>query len=278
MVEHAIGVNPNHIRHVVPSKEGGSFTIAVKNELIAQTFGHLFAIPYVHLPLLTFDSMVRNTSVETVDYIHDRWKDVPWKGDVLVRVGHTSVFGDIARSFAGKKDLKNAPPGLMRVLALPFTVLQSIIAKFGRYDHFNAFTNTVHIFHADKAVGMGRMAQAKWFDTMENGVLKGVTRIAQLFIPGVTSHVEWQTFKTAMPKFTSDSERRAASKIFEPYWGKETLKSLVPWVVPYVPPGIFGITLMQAAAAGGLVGGHVMARLYPKQDQRFGYVFEGARV
>ena len=56
------------------------------------------------------------------------------------------------------------------------------------------------------------------------------------------------------------------------------MELLAPGLTPYVPPGIVGITLMQAATAGGLIGGHVMARLYPKQEQRFGYVFEGTRV
>jgi len=276
--ERAVGVNPAHVIHQTISKEGGSFTIAEKNEFIAQTFGHILAIPYVHLPLWTPHAIVRNTPPETIEYLKERWKDVPWKGDVLVRIGHTSLFGDIQRSMADKKDLSHMPPKWMRTLVLPYTLLQSFLGKFMRLDHYNAFTNTAHVFHADKAMGMGRIAQAHWFDQMDSGLLKGVTRFAQALVPLVTSVVEWKTFEHAMPRFTSDADRRSASKIFEPYWGKETMLSVAPWVgtfIPSVPGGLFGFT--EAAYFGGLAGGHFMARVYPKQEERFGWVFEGMR-
>jgi len=276
MPERPVGVRESHIRHSIQSKEGGSLTVVQKNEFIARSFGHIFAIPMVHLPLLTPDSMFKSPSEETVSYLVKQWKDVPWKSDVLVRVGHTSVFGDIARSMAKNKDMKGAPPRWVRMLALPVTVCQSIGAKFMRYDHYNAFTNTVHIFHADKAVGMGRIAQAAWFDAMDDGLVKGVVRVAQT-VPGITGFVEWKTFEQALPKFRNDAERRHATKIYEPYWGMMTLRSIAGPFKYALPPGLLGVNLVSASTIGGAVGGHVMARLYPKQEQRFGWVFGGAK-
>lgn len=276
--EHAVGVNPKHIIHQTISKEGGSFTIAEKNEFLAQTLGHILAIPSVHLPLWTPHAMVRNTPAETIEYLKNQWKDVPWKGDVLVRIGHTSLFGDIARSLWEKPGLSHMPPKWMRALALPSTLFRSFMGKLMRRDHYNVFTNTVHVFHADKAMGMGRIAQAHWFDQMDSGLLKGIMRYAQVFVPLVNAVVEWKTFEHAMPKFTSDADRRSASKIFEPYWGKEALLSVAPWIAPFIPlatGSLFGLTT--TASFGGLIGGHFMARVYPKQEQRFGWVFEGMR-
>lgn len=100
MPEHVIGANPRDVIHQRITAEG-SLTFAYnKRDIVANTIGHILAVPTTHTILWTWGSAFRNPSKELVTELYDRYKDVPWKGDVLVRVGHSSIFGDIQRMLA----------------------------------------------------------------------------------------------------------------------------------------------------------------------------------
>ena len=102
---------------------------------------------------------------ELVEHFKERYKDVPCKGDVLVRVGHASIVGDLQRLFANDKirgplslDIGNTKlmkvyRTIFRLLAVPGVVLGGIHAKLFRANHYNPFTNTVHIFHPNQRLG-----------------------------------------------------------------------------------------------------------------------------
>lgn len=280
MGENIVGIGKQHIIHTNRTKEGGSFTVAHNTkDIIAGSIGHLLAVPTIHLPLLTFDSMFQNPNKEVAETLARRYKDVPWKGDVLVRVGHASLIGDIARSIASDKDMKDAPPRWLRTLMLPSTMIATVFTKMFRIDNYNPFTNTVSVFHANDAVGTGRIGQAQFYDTLQSPAVKSVIAFAQT-IPFVPLWTEWNSYSNAMKRFETDTQRKKALKIYEPHWGF-LLNMNILGSVPYLGPAALPSALMYSGSflVGSLAAGHITSR-FPNlrvsdRYERFGYVFEG---
>lgn len=211
----ALGVAPQDFVKTQVSKEGGSVTYAFSDrEVIANTLGHLVAIPLMHVRMWTPDAIFNTPTKDLTHELADRWKDVPFKGDVLVRVGHTSLAGDIQRSLAKDNEMKNALPRALRMIGLPATLLISTAAKALRLDHYNPFTQTAVTFHSHREVGMHEMGHAKDFDTHSNWGKVGITLLKA--IPFGNLVTEWPASKYALQQMKTDEERRQAIKTLEP--------------------------------------------------------------
>lgn len=276
-----VGVSQQHIIHSHRTKEGGSFTVLHNNkDLIAGSLGHLLAIPTIHLPLLTLDAIAKNPSKEVAETLTRRYKDVPWKGDVLVRVGHASLMGDIARSIAKDADMKGAPPRWLRTLMIPSTVIANLLTKTFRWDSYNPFTSTVTVFHANDAVGTGRVGQAQFYDELQTPAIKSVVALAQT-IPFVPLWTEWNSYANAMKRFETDTQRKKALKIYEPHWGfmlNMNILGSVPYLGSLAVPSmlLYAGSLMLGAGAAGHITSRFSNLRFSKQYERFGYVFSGA--
>lgn len=172
--------------------------------------------------------------------------------------------------------------------------------KFLRADYYNPFSNTVNIYHPKLAPGMHELGHAEFFNQMENkkraayyiGIVNPIVTI-----PFFRSFYEWQASAIALKRFKGDAERRAGLKILEGAWATYlaidslTTAALVApalaipllkaaWSIPFVMPlgqgtVLKGIVSLGMAPYGASIGGHMMNRLYPKKDQRFGYIFSG---
>lgn len=275
MAEKVIGARQQDITHQIKTAEG-SLTFEYNNrDVIANTIGHLFAIPNVHLPLLTLKNIFQNPSKELADQLKDRYKDVPWKGDVLVRVGHTSIIGDIKRVWASYDEVKGKArfstthwtiDRLARILYIPLQALKTSLASINRSDHYDPITNTVTVFHPNLAVGMHELGHAQFMEQQKH---KEAWAFFYPF-PIIRSFMEWKASANAMKHFQSDEERRQALKVLEPAWATY----MVPESLGLAGAvGIPGFT----ALLGTLTAGHFMARGYPRKEERFGYIFENKK-
>ena len=274
MAEQPVGTTNENFVSSHKTREGGSLSFAYSDkDFLANTVGHIFAIPAIHLPLLTFGDMLKNPDPGLVDKLRDRWKDVPWKGDVLVRVGHTSIMGDIQRLLASDEKVKGRAifstthpviDKVARILYVPFQVMKAVDNKWSRIDHYDAITNTVVAYHPNLAVGMHELGHAKFLENQK----KKEGWVFFYPFPIIRSFMEWKASANAMKQFANDDERRAALKLLEPAFAT----SFVPDIF-----GLAGLTQIPGLelAIGTITAGHFMARAYPRRDQRFEYVFEG---
>lgn len=311
MPEHIIGARSKDVLYQKKTAEG-SLTFAYnKRDIVANTVGHVLAIPTTHTILWTWGSAFRNPSQELVSQLYDRYKDVPWKGDVLVRVGHTSLFGDIQRMVASNDTVRGRPWNIKdpigrtieyagKLGAVILMLPGMIKNKFLRADYYNPFSNTVNIYHPKLAPGMHELGHAEFFNQMENkkraayyiGIVNPI-----ITIPFFRSFYEYQASAIAIKRFKGDAERRAGLKILEGAWGTYlaidalTTAALVApalalpllkaaWGVSFAVPLGEGAVLkvllkLGIAPYGAAIAGHSMNRLYPKKDKRFGYVFSG---
>lgn len=314
MPESVIGATTSDIVHQIKTKEGSLTVTHNTKDIVANTLGHLMAIPTTHSILWTWGSAFRNPPKELATELFERYKDVPWKGDVLVRVGKVSILGDIQRMLARNEDVRGRPWNLKDAfgrgvefagklgVALLMS-LEGLKAKLFRTDYYNAFANTVTVYHPKLAVGMHELGHAEWFNQMDSKkrAAYNVGLLNQLiYIPFLRPYVEWQASAKAMNRFKNDTERRQGLKILEAAWatylGFDSLVSIA-----LISPAI-ALPLIKATAwkvsgdialgksvfhvaygaalhpYGSSIAGHLMNRLYPKKEQRFGYVFEGKKT
>jgi len=280
-----------------PRKRGGAVTFAFSDrDIIANTVGHLAAIPLLHLRVWTPDAIFKSPTKELAHELADRWKDVPFKGDVLVRVGHTSLAGDIQRSLATNGEMKNAFPRSLRMLTLPITLILSTAAKIGRLDHYNPLTQTVVAFHPHREIGMHEIGHAKDFDPRSNWGKIGRSLLRA--IPGLGLVTEWTASKLALEQMKSDEERRQAIKTLEPAFSSYVTHDLARVGLKHVAwngvkrlletktsrynndllklqkhTNILTTVLMNAVAT---IPGLITSRL-PNRTSSFGYIFENTR-
>lgn len=278
MGELPIGVAKHEYRSINKSKEGGSLGFAYsKDGWLANTVGHVLAVPIIHLPLLTLKDAFHNPPEELVKTLSDRWKDVPFKGDVLVRVGHASVIGDIKRLLATDEQIKGRVKfsttakwidRAARYPYIPLQVMKTLLVKMMRLDNYDPITNTISVFHPNKAIGMHEIGHGKFFSSKENPTN---WYMAANLVPLARTYTEYKATEGAMKQFSNDAERKQALTLLEPAFAT------------YLVPSVLGIAapkLLNAyAGIGSLAAGHIMARLpnfrFSKQYERFGYVFEG---
>lgn len=278
-----IGTDSGDIVKTLRTPEGGRVSFALKKDLIARSIGHVVAIPRFHIPFLTFKSIFKDPSPALINDLYERWKDVPWKGDVLVRIGHSSVIGDIERLLflnRGWIKGKRAPFKLLwaaaaRGVFLPLVGFNALLARFIRNNYYDPLTHTVHVFHPMLPVGMHEIGHAQFWD--ERHPLKGALYMLSPFVvPFAKSFTEWKASAYAMKRFKGEPEAREATKLLEPAWATYLISDTAGIVMPYIPEPIRKLTSGLAMTVGALVSGHILSRVpYPGKRRRFEYVFEG---
>lgn len=268
---------------------GGSLTIDIREgDALVNSLGHLGAVP-THAILGTLDYAFENAGSGIARHIADRWSDIPWRGDLLVRVGHSSLWGDIERTF--RTNIKGRPNFFLRVLALPGTFFGWLATKLRRVDHYNPYTKTVHIFHRHPAVGMHETGHAAFYDQTRHQNLWALANLVPFYtdkfllpwpfltFPVVTSFQEWKATQGALRQMKSDTERREALKVLEPAFGTYLPTDVLSLAAPFIPGGF---AWMLAAPLAGAIAGHIVNRTgwqgVKGRKERFGYVFEGNRV
>lgn len=277
MSENIIGARESDVMHRKKTAEGSLTVTHNTQDIVANTIGHVLAVPFRHLPLWTLDAAFQNPPKELSTQLFERYKDVPWKGDVMVRVGHTSILGDLQRLWASYDKVKGKSvfstthwmiDRLARVLYTPIQVLRSAMAKIDRLDYYDSITNTAVVYHPNLAFGMHELGHAKFWDESKH------KEAWTIFYPTtfVRSYAEWKASAHAMKQFKTDTERRKALKVLEPAWSSYFITDMISLVGGSVaiPP--------LAAIVAPFASGHVMARLYPKQNERFGYIFSGKEI
>ncbi len=311
MPEHIIGANPKDVIHHLKTREG-SLTFAYnKRDIVANTIGHVLAVPLVHTMMWTLDSAFRNPSRELATQLFERYKDVPWKGDVLVRVGHVNLFGDLQRIFAKNEDVRGRPWMLKdkagkaieyigKLGAAIITTGEAFWSKFTRSDYYNVFSNTAVVYHPKLAFGMHEIGHAEYWNQMDQrsrAAYIGAMINNIVYLPFLRSNIEWQASANAMKRFKNDTERRQGLKILEAAWGTYLARDALITTAMFAPAlalpllnsgvwaigakvAIGGFEISKAFGAtyamyGSSLAGHLMNRLYPKKDERFGYIFEG---
>jgi len=303
MPEKVIGAHTKDIVHQTFTKEGSLTVTYNKKDFVANTIGHVLAVPTIHTLLWTWGSAFKHPSKELATQLFDRYKDVPWKGDVLVRVGHSSIIGDIQRMLARNEKIRGRPwllkdkPGrfietigkvglsILQLLSETTVVGEAVLAKMFRMDFYNPYANTVTVYHPKLGIGMHELGHAEYFNNQvaprnRLGVL--ISRFPELIInkniffhvPIVEPYLEYRASANAMKHFKTDEERREGLKMLEGAWSTYVFNDVLNWMlVPEPLRSAIGIVLAYPAS----VTGHLMNRLYPKKDQRFGYIFEGKK-
>ncbi len=268
MSEKGIGVKQQELVSFTKTKQGSLTITHSSGDIVSNTIGHLAAIPLFHLPYWTPDAIAKNPTIELAKKLQARWKDVPWKGDVLARIGNTSLVGDIQRilqnehiggpfSFQTKDSaIKKTLAFLYKVLAIPASVLISAQAKFLRIDHYNVFTNTVNVFHPRLAVGMHELGHAEFYNKEPKRTLYALAG----HLPIIHSFKEWKASSLAMPKFLNDAERRDAVKLLEPAFAGYLTKDVFWLAFPFSPvlASLMGKGGIPLAAIGGTYMGHTV--------------------
>ena len=230
----------------------GALEIVEGNGVIANTIGHIFALP-THLILGTWKDIFKSTPTKELrEHVENRFKDVKWKGDTMVRLGHNNLAGQLFRLF--KPGIKNRPHMLLRLLiGLPTTIFTSIASGIGRMDHYNPWTKTAVVYHPDKAVVSHELGHAVDYDKSDYPGLYSLL----YGLPMVNLYHEWKASNIAM-KHLSSEERGEAAKVLEPAYGSYVGGGLGALFPKYFNP----------LYIGSVIAGHIHARTSNKLDKR----------
>lgn len=267
-------------KSVTNPETGGSLEVIYKKDTVLHTLGHLLAIPS-HIVFGRLQDVGVDPDPKLVDEILENWNDVPWKGDVTVRIGHIDPKTDWKRIVEHKRR-----DGKSNVLTEAAGFLTTYIADWKhsltRSNFYNSWTKTVHMYHPDSAVASHELGHAQDLDNPENKT-KFFRRLRN----------EWMASKHAMEHAGSDEKRRNAMKILEPAFGTYIANVASNTVLLGGLVGLFAsefhspkpMSFYEKKApmvAGAFIASkfmpialaHLFARL-PHRKSTFGYVFSG---
>lgn len=270
-------------RSITNPETRGSLTIIKDRNVVADSLGHILAIP-THALMGRPQDIGKDPPKELIEQILERYKDVPWKGDVTVRIGHVDP----------KEDWKKTKDRLQKEGKL--TVLSELGSKAGIYfgalqgsifraDHYNPTSQTIHIFNPNLPIVMHELGHAE--DLLDKtkrykGFFKKLQR-------------EFVASKNAMKHMKSDQERRDAMKFLEPAFSTYIAGSLqklfiggrialallkqktaqpVEGLERQRQDSLKGLVELLSLQVGPIIFAHINARL-PGRKSSFGYIFSG---
>ncbi len=192
----------------------GKIRFITKKDWFADTLGHIGAIP-THLFLGTFRNVFQNTPKEEIkEAITEGFKDAPFKNEIAVRLGHSSLFGELKRLY--DPHIKGRPNIVLRTLfGIPSVFGAWLMGKIMRSDLYNPFTKTATVFHPNKAVALHETGHALDFDRRYSGAYTMLDELSGLFV----LPKEWRASHYAMKALSTPEERQKASKVLEPAFG-----------------------------------------------------------
>lgn len=293
---------PRTIERHYEFESGGTLTFKHgKDDVVTNAIGHL-----INLPDLFFygepKDIFKNPPKELMDELYERYKDVPWKGDLLVRIGYDSIIEDYKRLFG--KDIKGRANVFLRLLAVPMLWRQQLEAKLSKSNYYSPLTHSVTVYHPRLHAGMHELGHAEFFDQSNHRelwslvpVLSGLSgmylfrnpassterRLKKLLVtlPGFKFFMEWKASQNAMKRYKSRSEQVEAMKSLEPrfggyvgheignivdIFGKERSKFFDRLLNKYKP--------VELGFLVGVLSGHAAARIPKDRTSSFGVLFQ----
>lgn len=193
--------------------EGGPGLKVVRGwgSLGANTVGRFNAIP-TNIALLTPEAILSSPGKDTAEFIQERCKDVPWKGQVEVYLGHSPLLHQLKRLFQ-KERRTNL---FARVfLGIPTTFGTWIAGNSFRADAYNPYTESAQVYHSNPAVAMHEVGHAEDFDKSRFPTLRAIFGS----FPFIRQKLEWNASHNAMKHLKNEEERKEAGKVLEPAFG-----------------------------------------------------------
>ncbi len=270
---------PDVIKKSITNPEtGGTLTVVHRRDQLAATAGHLFGLP-LEFMVGPWSAVGKEPSPEMIDQILDRWKDVPWKGEVVVRLGHTDPKEEWERT---KKRLQEEGKlnWFADKISYPVLFAHSLKNRLSRISSFSPFTRTITVMNADLAVAMHELGHAE--DLLGTG--KKLRFFDQIPRENRASH-------NAIKRMKTDDERLHGMRVLEPrfatYVGGAaqligTLLGLPVWSKELYAKDLIKTTKgtvrfriqIPYAYLGSIALAHIASRL-PWRKSSFGYIFSG---
>jgi len=192
------------------SDEGNEIQIIHgKGDPLEQSFGRVNSVVTNSLILGTPKASFQSPTKELAAELKEKLKETKTNGKIEVYLGHSPFFRELKRLF--HRD-RRANFFLRMGLGLPSILKGSLIQnKLMRSDHYNPLTETVHVYHPNKAVALHEIGHALDFDKAKYPGLKTFGGI----LPPIRLKQEWVASRNAM-KYLDKKEQHEASKILEP--------------------------------------------------------------
>jgi hypothetical protein len=153
--------------------------------------------------------------------IFEYWKDVPWKGNVLVRINPTTVKEDISRYFEVLGKTSKQATFVDKFVHVPKIAFDNILTRTFGITHYQDYTHTVTLYNKNFYAGMHEMGHALDYDTNVANLKDSHEYIKMPQQKGFASRLkrEWRASSNAMKYLRTDDERREAMKVLEPAYG-----------------------------------------------------------
>lgn len=231
--------------------QGNLTVIHKRGGIIENTIGRIGSIP-TNLLLGTPSSIWKNVPKEKVHEIQQRYKDVPWQGNVEVYLNHAPFFRRIKRLFS-KERKRNLFARI--VIGIPSVIESTLLGKLTRADHYEPFTESAVVFNQALGVAEHEIGHAIDFDQSPMPSLKAL--LSSITFPLYnTMTLEPRASAIAMQHMTPE-ERLKAQRVLEPAFG-----SYVGATVTALTPLTGGLSLVPYAA--GILAGHIHSRVSKK--------------
>jgi len=242
----------------------GRWITKSKKGLVATYLGPLLSWPTEILLGLKGDILSSTDTRKVEQTIQENFANVPLKGDVLVRIGHNNVFGELYRLF--KPGIKNRPNILLRMaLGVPATIMTALTSSLTRADHYNPFTRSMVVYHSSN-LGIAAHEAGHAID-FDNKKFPGLHALFHGIWPITLMH-EYDASKIAMQHLNSP-QRSEAVKVLEPAFG-----TYVGGVLGAIG-GAFNPSRWLAAglSLGPILAGHIHSRFNKRKRGDYNIFF-----
>lgn len=270
---------PVVIRKSISNPEtGGTLTVIQKQDKIAESVGHLFAVPS-HILLGRIQNIGKNPSPELVDQIIERWKDVPWKGEVVVRIGHVDPKEDWERTRKHLKEEGKLNP-LIDVIGKVNQTITGLSTRINRRNNYSLLTHTIHVMNPDIATAMHELGHAEDLLNKKKRIIlfdrllmeyRASANASKRALSGEERKVTMRKLEPAFATYVGGTLQMIGTLIGLPVWSKPIFTKEIHIskrnfkFSPRVPLVFFGTVALS----------HLYTHL-PWRKSTFGYVFEGS--
>ena len=290
------------------SDAGGSLTVfGDEHKKINDVIQNVFSLGLNAILLKN----THKTSTEIAEQLFEYWRDVPWKGNVLVRIKPATIKEDIARYYEILGKTPRQATFVDKFIHVPMIIYGNLFTRTLRASHYQDYTHSVTLYNKNFSVGMHELGHAIDFDP-HVALLKRTHKYKEKFQErGIVAQLkrEWRASANAMKHLRTDEERRMAMKQLEPAYGtyvgdalgkvasmaliagSAAIIALNPALIPAHVlafslagkvglAGLIGIDIMLVARSIGLLVGVLGAKIASALKNRrssFGYVFGDVR-
>lgn len=242
----------------VPAEEGKVLAPEPQIErgepnILFDSVGYILSTPK-RILLLNPDIDTHHVSPETEKYIAGFVQDNPeLMKDVKIRINQWTPMGEMKRLIDNKK-----MSWWWRIFpGIPATAISSLTGRLFGGDHYNPFTDTIHIYSDDPAVLLHEAGHAKDFSRYAKEEDKADLYMLGGMLPSVTLYQEYAATSEAIEYLKDIKDRDAELKSYG---------TLLPAYGTYLGK----YTNMPYSPISGAILGHI-AGYWHKQEARAGY-------